>query len=178
MFSGKTEELMRVLRREKIARRKVRLFKPDIDKRSGPNVVASHSNIEMPATMIKADRPEEILLRIERDVNVVGIDEAQFFGPEIVNVCNQLTHEGIKVYCAGLKQDFKGEPFGSMGNLLTQADYTTLLTAICDVCGLEATTTQRLVDGVPASRNAPQLLIGGKESYQARCKDHYTIPDE
>lgn len=177
MFSGKTEELQRVLRREKIARRHVRLFKPSIDNRYDANKVVSHNQTALEATVIDANKPDEIFLHIGEDTDVVGIDEAQFFGPKIVDVCNRLTKLGIKVICAGLKQDFKGDCFGSMDKLLVQADYITPLTAICNECGAEASKTQRLVDGVPAPFNAPQVLVGGVESYQARCKDHYTVPD-
>jgi thymidine kinase len=132
----------------------------------------------MSAIEIGVERPEEILLRVKADIKVVGIDEAQFFGPGIVDVCNVLTKAGIKVICAGLKQDFKGDAFGSMGDLLVQADYITPLTAICNVCGEEATKTQRLVNGIAAKRNAPQVLVGGVESYQASCRNHHVVPDD
>jgi len=175
MFSGKSEELLRLLRRERIARRKVQLFKPKMDNRyNASKKVVTHNLSALKATPIKS--PNEILRYIDQDTDVVGIDEVQFFGSEIVDVCDRLIQMGIKVICAGLKQDFKGKLFGSMDKLLIMADYITSLTAICNVCGAEATMTQRLINGEPAPYDAPQVLVGGVEAYQAHCKKHHVVP--
>jgi len=149
MFSGKTEELIRILRRLIIANRKkprsVVLLKPDIDNRYSTTHVVSHNHIALEADMIPWDRPELIMEGINPDTEIVGIDEAQFFGPGIVQVVQKLMDLGIHVYIAGLKQDFRGDVFGSMGELLIIADYIIMLSAVCDVCGEAATNTQRLI---------------------------------
>jgi len=180
MFSGKTEELIRILRRQIIANRKkpksVVLFKPDIDNRYSTTHVVSHNNMSLEADLIPWDRPELILEGINPDTGIVGIDEAQFFGPGIVKVVQKLMDFGIQVYVAGLKQDFRGDVFGSMGELLIKADFIVMLSAVCDVCGEAATNTQRLIDDQPAQWDSPQVLVGGTDSYGARCNTHHELP--
>ncbi|NMB69702.1 thymidine kinase [candidate division WWE3 bacterium] len=176
MFSGKTEELLRTLRREIIAKRSVLLFKPDIDTRYSANQVVSHSNFSLEAVPIGTTTPEQILGLVPDQTHVVGIDEVQFFARGIVEVCKQLLKRDINVVAAGLKQDFKGDPFGSMGTLLILADKITMLTAICNICGEEATNTQRMINGKPAPYDAQQVLVGGTESYLAVCNRHHQVP--
>lgn len=176
MFSGKTEELLRTLRREKIARREVLLFKPDIDTRYSPNHVVSHSNFSLDAVPINTTTPEQILALVSDQTHVVGIDEVQFFARGIVDVCKTLLKLDINVVVAGLKQDFKGDPFGSMGTLLVLADKITMLSAICNICGDEATNTQRMINGEPAPYDAQQVLVGGTETYLAVCNAHHQVP--
>ncbi len=179
MFSGKTDELARRVRRLKIARKKFIVFKPSTDDRYIADKVVTHDHVELNATVIPAVRPEEILRLVEDGTDVVLIDEAQFFCPVIVGVCKRLKKMGVKVIIAGLKQDFKGDCFGSMDKLLILADEITLLYAICNVCGeANATMTQRLIDGVPARADEKQVEVGGEEKYQARCTKDYVDPYE
>jgi thymidine kinase len=180
MFSGKTEEFVRILRRQIIARRNkprsVVPFKPDIDNRYSTTCVVSHSNMSLEADLIPWNKPELILEGVNPDTEIVGIDEVQFFNASIVGVIQNLLSLGIDVYVAGLKQDFRGEVFGAMGILLILADSITMLTAVCDVCGAPATNTQRLIDNRPAPWDSPQVLVGGLESYGARCNSHHELP--
>lgn len=173
MFSGKTEELVRRLRRAVIAKKATIAFKPGIDTRYDAMAVVSHSGFSFNAVPI--DNPVALLKRIE-DAEVVGIDEAQFFSPEIVDVVKELTRRGKRVIVAGLDLDFRGEPFGSMPILMALADEITKLHAICTVCGNIATKTQRLIDGRPARYDDPVILVGGLESYEARCNIHHEVP--
>lgn len=182
MLSGKTSELQRQIKRATIAGAIAQTFKPKIDNRWGKtNQIVSHDGNECPA--IPVENPIKILECLEQNTNLVAIDEVQFFGPEIVPVIQQLLENNIRVLVAGLPQDFRGEPFGSMPILLALADQITLLTAICTyqeddgtTCGRPATKTQRLVNGQPADYNNPVVLIGGQESYEARCPDHHLVP--
>lgn len=164
MFSGKTEELIRRLKRVKIANLKVEIFKPSIDTRYDEIQVVSHDDNAIHSTPI--DNSQTILL-MANDVDVVGIDEAQFFDPEIVNVCQTLAMRGIRVIVAGLDMDYKGKPFGAMPNLLAIADYITKLHAICVKCGNIANISYRKTtqDG--------QLLLGEKDIYEPRCRKCY-----
>jgi len=164
MFSGKTEELIRRLKRVKIANLKVEIFKPSIDTRYDEVQVVSHDDNAIHSTPI--DNSQTILL-MANDVDVVGIDEAQFFDPEIVNVCQTLAMRGIRVIVAGLDMDYKGNPFGAMPNLLAIADYITKLHAICVKCGNIANISYRKTtqDG--------QLLLGEKDIYEPRCRKCY-----
>lgn len=174
MFCGKTEELIRRVRRAVIARQKVQVFKPSIDDRYGIERVSSHSGQNVEAQPI-AD-PADILTRTLPDTTVVAIDEVQFFAPAIIGVVNTLAERGIRVILAGLDMDFRGEPFGSMPELLCRAEEVTKLYAICVVCGEHATRTQRLVNGKPAHYNDPIILVGALESYEARCRQHHIVP--
>jgi thymidine kinase len=173
MFSGKSEELIRRVKRAEIARQKVQVFKPIIDNRYGLLQVSSHSGAHVSA--IPVGSSQEILQKIAADVEVVAIDEAQFFDAEIAAVCDLLADQGKRVIVAGLDMDFKGEPFGPMPRLMTQAEEVSKLHAICIVCGAPATRTQRLIDGRPADYNDPLIVIGASESYQARCRKCHTV---
>lgn len=183
MFSGKTEELIRLAGREYHADHFVQVFKPDIDTRWGKNdKIVSHGGAEMEALPVPVEKPSAIFKSLLGKTKVVAIDEAQFFGPEIVEVTNKLLLKNIKVLIAGLNTDFRGEPFGSMPTLLALADYVTKLTAICkfkengETCGRDATRTQRLINGQPANYSDPIVLIGAEESYTARCVEHHIVP--
>lgn len=164
MFSGKTEELIRRLKRVKIANLKAEIFKPAIDVRYSEDAVVSHDANEIMSTPVSSS--QNILL-LSQDVNVVGIDEAQFFDEEIVNVCEILARKGVRVIVAGLDMDYKGRPFGPMPQLLAIADYITKLHAICVKCGNIAAISYRKV-----SKDA-QVLLGEKETYEPRCRKCY-----
>ena len=173
MFSGKSEELIRRIRRVQIARKKVEIFKPMIDNRYEVQYIYSHSGSKLKANCIAES--VDILKIIKKDTDVIAIDEAQFFNQDIVEVCQSLADNGKRVIVAGLDQDFRGEPFGCMPQLLAIAEYVDKLHAICMVCGKPATRTQRLVNGKPADYHDPIILIGAKESYEARCRQHHQV---
>jgi thymidine kinase len=166
MFSGKTEELIRRLKRAAIARRKVQVFKPRIDSRYDPDAVVSHSQQRMLSTVI--NKASEVLTRLAPDVEVVGIDEVQFLGPEIVPIVKQLADRGLRVVVAGLDQDYRGAPFDPMPQLLAEAEYITKELAICVVCGAPANRSQRIV----ASEET--VHVGSHESYEARCRKDFS----
>ncbi len=174
MFSGKTEELIRRLRRATIARQKVQVFKPAIDNRYAVEKVKSHAGMDIDAVPIQ--RAAEIRQRLEPDTTVVGVDEAQFLDEEIVPILCDLANHGVRVIVAGLDQDFRGEPFGSMPILMAYAEKVDKLSAICMVCGEPATRTQRLVNGRPARFNDPVVIVGAAEMYEARCRKHHEVP--
>jgi thymidine kinase len=174
MFSGKTDELIRRLRRATIARQKVQVFKPSIDERFGLEQVTSHAGSAYQAIPVKAAR--DILLNLAPDTTVVGVDEAQFFDAEIVDIVQRLAEQGIRVIVAGLDTDFRSEPFGSMPVLMAVAEKVDKLQAICMVCGEAACRTQRLVDGKPAYYEDPVVIVGAAEMYEARCRQHHEIP--
>ena len=161
MFSGKTEELIRRLKRVKIANLKVEIFKPSIDKRYDEVKIVSHDTNAITSTPV--DNSNSILL-LANDVDVVGIDEAQFFDAGIANVCEELAFKGIRVIVAGLDMDYQGNPFGQMPNLLAKADYITKLHAICQVCGNIANISYRKV------KEEGQVLLGEKDVYEPRCR--------
>jgi thymidine kinase len=168
MFSGKTEELLRRLRRATIAKQKIQVFKPQLDDRYGVERVMSHDGLHMEARPVSTAR--EILELLEPDTTVVGIDEAQFFDWEIANVIQELAETGKRVIATGLDMDFRGEPFGPMPILLAQAETVHKVRAICVVCGDVASRTQRLVDGRPAAYDDPIIVVGASETYEARCR--------
>ncbi len=169
MFSGKSEELIRRVRRAIIARQKVAVFKPQIDNRYGIQHITSHDGQTVAAIAVAS--ASEILERANGTSTVVAIDEAQFFDSEIVPVVQRLVDEhNIRVIVAGLDTDFRGEPFGAMPQLLSIAEKVIKLHAICVVCGGDASRTQRLVDGAPAAYDDPIILVGAQESYEARCR--------
>ena len=174
MFSGKTEELIRRLRRATIARQKVQVFKPAIDNRYTTEKVKSHAGMDIDARPIL--RSAEILEQLDPETTVVGVDEAQFLDPDIVTIVRGLADRGVRVIIAGLDQDFRGEPFGSMPLLMTFAERVDKLQAICMVCGEPATRTQRLVNGKPARYNDPVVIVGAAEMYEARCRTHHEVP--
>ena len=174
MFCGKTEELIRRLRRARIAKQQVQVFKPAMDNRYNHQKVTSHSGIDVDA--IPVDSSHEILELLNKNTTVVGIDEVQFFDDNIVPVVEQLADEGIRVILTGLDMDFKGEPFGCMPQLMARAERVDKLQAICMVCGEPACRTQRLVDGKPARYDDPIMVVGAQELYEARCRQHHEVP--
>ena len=176
MFCGKTDELIRRLRRATIARQKVQVFKPAIDIRYTVEKVTSHAGSEFDAMPIQSAK--EILSRLAADTTVVGIDEAQFFDHDIIQISQQLADRGLRVLIAGLDTDFRGEPFGPMPILMAKADLVDKLHAICMVCGEPASRTQRLVDGQPARYDDPVVIVGADELYEARCRTHHQVPKE
>ena len=174
MFCGKTEELIRRVRRAFIAKQKIQVFKHDLDARYNVQQVTSHNGQNIDAIPVAS--AEKIRESIEDDTTVVAIDEVQFFDEEIVELVDSLAERGVRVILAGLDMDFRGEPFGSMPKLLSIAEEVTKLHAICVICGEEASRTQRLVNGHPANYHDPIIMIGAKESYEARCRDHHDVP--
>lgn len=173
MFSGKSEELIRRLKRTKIAKKPTVVFKPSVDIRRGTEFVTSHDGGKIPAFPV-----EHALMipdLVPDEIEVVGIDEAQFFSHELIDVVLQLTEAGKFVIVAGLNLDFRAVPFGPMPILMAVADTVTKLSAICIICGNEAFFSQRLVDGKPARYNDPLIKVGAEESYQARCRECYVI---
>ena len=174
MFCGKTEELIRRLRRATIAKQKVVVFKPIIDDRYAFNKVTSHSGADFEAVPI--NHSSEIYDLLKDDVNVVGIDEAQFFDDGIVDVAQKLADRGLRVIVTGLDTDFRGEPFACMPEMIVKADKVDKLEAICIRCGEPATRTQRLVNGAPANYNDPVVIVGAAEMYEARCRHCHEVP--
>ena len=162
MFSGKSEELIRRLRRAQIARRKVQIFKPTIDDRHGEGHIISHSDMRIASEDVGASR--DLLDRVLPDTEVVGIDEGQFFDIELPAVCNTLADQGRRVIVAGLDQDYLGKPFEPMPQLLAIAEYISKTLAICMVCGSPANHTQRLV------ASSERVLVGAQGTYEARCR--------
>lgn len=176
MFSGKTDELIRRLRRATIARQKVQVFKPVIDFRYVEDKVTSHAGNDFAAIPIR--EAKDIPCRLDPDTTVVAIDEAQFFDADIIDISQQLATQGLRVIIAGLDTDFRGEPFGPMPVLMAQAERVDKLHAICMVCGKEASRTQRLVNGCPANYYDPVVIVGASEMYEARCRLHHIVPRE
>ena len=152
MYSGKSEELIRRLKRAKIAKQNIIVFKPHID-----------------------EKPSDIYDLIDEDIQVVGIDEVQFFDEDIVNIAVDLANKGVRVIAAGLDMDFKGEPFGPTPRLLAVAEFVDKIQAICSVCGQPATRSQRLIDGKPARYDDPIIQVGAVESYEARCRKCHVV---
>ena len=173
MFSGKSEELIRRIRRAQIARQTVQVFKPSIDTRYSMIDVVSHTGEKVRGIPVKSS--EDILNKLITGVDVVGIDEAQFFDEGVVDIANMLADKGARVIIAGLDMDFRGEPFGPMPSLMAIADDVQKLHAICTVCGEDATRTQRLINGKPANYNDPVIMIGASEKYEARCRKHHYV---
>lgn len=174
MFCGKTDELIRRLRRAKIAKQNIQVFKPRIDDRYAEAKVTSHAGSEFDAVPI--DKAADIRAHLDKTTTVVAIDEAQFLDEEIVNIVNYLANNGLRVIVAGLDTDFRGEPFGCMPTLIAQAEHVDKLHAICMVCGEDASRTQRLVNGKPANYNDPVVIVGASEMYEARCRRHHEVP--
>lgn len=174
MFSGKSEELIRRIKRARYAKQKVQVFKPVIDDRYSGIAVVSHNGNQTDAAPVS--HSAEILQQLKEDTNVVAIDEVQFFDNGIVEVCEELANRGKRVICAGLDLDFRGESFGPTPILLSKAEFVTKLQAICMVCGNPATRTQRLINGKPAHYNDPIIKVGTSESYEARCRHCHEVP--
>ena len=167
MFSGKTEELIRRIRRAQIARQNVAIFKPRIDTRYSSDHIVSHSEARLLSTVV--EKSQEIL-ELSRDAQVVGIDEGQFFDMGIVDVAEQLANQGKRVIIAGLDQDYRGKPFEPMPQLLAIGEYITKTLAICMVCGNPADRTQR------TTSSSERVLVGAKDSYEARCRKCFEPP--
>ena len=172
MFSGKSEELIRRLRRAEIAGQRALIVKPRIDDRYDIGHVVSHAGARMRAVAVS--EPEEIPGLVE-GYDVVGVDEVQFFGPAIVDVLDGLVERGMRVVASGLDQDFRGLPFGSMPELLCRAELVDKLQAVCHRCGGPATMTQRLVDGHPAPADGETVVVGALEQYEARCRSCHEL---
>ena len=175
MYSGKSEELIRRLKRAKIAKQEVIVFKPSIDNRYSQDDVVSHSGVAIQAIAI--DDLGKIEDYITPDTQVVGFDEVQFFEKGIIDVAIKLADKGIRVICAGLDMDFKAVPFGVIPELLARAEFIDKLQAVCVKCGDPATRTQRIIDGKPARYDDPVILVGATESYEARCRKCHQIGD-
>jgi thymidine kinase len=175
MYSGKTEELIRRLRRAQIARQRVAIFKPTIDDRFGRDQLVSHSELRIPSRAVKTAKD---VLRYAHEAQVIGIDEGQFLGPDLVKVCERLARRGKRVIVAGLDQDYLGKPFEPMPQLLAIAEYITKTLAICVVCGNPANRSYR------KKRRTARVVVGGADLYEARCRRCYELgrravaPDE
>jgi len=175
MYSGKSEELIRRIRRAVIARQRVQVFKAAIDERYSRVEVVSHNRSSLAAEPVGS--ADALWSAVDSQAHVVAIDEAQFFDVGLVEVCEELAREGRRVLAAGLDLDFRGEPFGPMPELMARADALTKLTAICAVCGSpSATRTQRMVGGLPAAYAEPLIAVGSAELYEARCRSHHEVP--
>jgi thymidine kinase len=174
MYCGKTEELIRRVRRAEIARQQVQAFKPIIDTRYYKEDISSHTGLHYRA--VRAEGSGEICGFIDAETHVVAIDEVQFFDPGIIEVVQFLADTGKRVICAGLDMDFRGEPFAVMPRLLAIAELVEKLTAICVKCGAPATRSQRLIDGQPARWDDPIVLVGSTDAYEPRCRVHHDVP--
>ena len=175
MFSGKSEELIRRVRRAIIAKKKIQVFKSHLDERySGIYQVSSHDGRTVSA--VPVDTPDQIAQQVEPDTQVVAIDEAQFLDAGIVELVTSLANRGVRVIVAGTDSDFRGEPFGAMPQLLAVAEVVDKLHAICVVCGNPASRNQRLIGGKPARYDSPTIMVGSTESYEARCRSCHSVP--
>jgi len=173
MFAGKSEELIRLARRALYAKRKIQVFKPSIDDRYHQTMVVSHQGVSFEAETVNG--VNELRKKLQSDVQMVLIEEVQFFDISIVELCVELADNGVEVIVAGLDQDFRRQPFGPMASLLIAADEVVKLRAICMKCGQTASHTYRMVDGKPARWDDPIVLIGATESYEARCRNCFEI---
>lgn len=176
MFCGKTEELIRRVRRAIIAKQPIQVFKPLLDNRYGIESVSSHTGQIIDAVAVAT--PRDIYKHLIPETTVIAIDEVQFFDETILTVVDELAKRGLRVILAGLDMDFRGEPFGQMPELLCRAEEVMKLHAICVVCGENASRTQRLVNGQPARYDDPVILVGAQENYEARCRIHHEIPSD
>ena len=174
MFSGKSEELIRRVRRAKYGKKTIEVYKPVIDNRYSEEAVVSHDGDSVLAKPIQ--NAKDIFRFIRPETEVVAIDEAQFFDADIIEVVQALAASGRRVICAGLDTDFRGEPFHPMPELMAESDYVTKLNAICTVCGETASRTQRLINGRPASYHDPVIMVGAAEAYEARCRSCHAVP--
>lgn len=174
MFSGKSEELLRRIKRGVIAKQKVLLFKPSIDNRYDENRVSTHNGNSYDSISIEKSSD---ILNFVKDTNydIIGIDEIQFFDNDIVKIINKLADDGIRVIVAGLDMDFKAEPFHPMPEIMAISEMVTKLHAVCNKCGKEASRSQRLINGKPAKYDDPIVVIGASESYEARCRHCHEI---
>jgi len=172
MFSGKTEELIRRMKRAQFAKLKSQVFKPMLDTRYSVEHVTSHSEMQLGAVPVK--NPEEILTKLDDNTRIVGVDEAQFFPPSIVEICQRMANRGLRVIVAGLDMDYRGVPFGPMPILMATAEQVTKMAAICTVCGNTASKTQRKKNTSPDG--GKQVLVGAEEIYEARCRRCFEPP--
>ena len=173
MFSGKTEDLIRRVRRALYARKSVQVFKHALETRSEPEEIRSHAGPRASAAAVSSSA--ELLSSVEPDTDLVAVEETQFFDAGVVDVLQGLADAGYEVVAAGLDQDFRGEPFGPMADLLAVADEVVKLRAICARCGRDASRTQRLINGKPVPASAPTILVGAAEHYEARCRLHHEV---
>lgn len=173
MFSGKSEELIRRLRRGVYAKQKVIVFKPTIDDRYHKEKIVSHNGNAIEA--INITEAKEIEQHDLSDVDIIGIDEIQFFDRAVVDIAQDLAKKGYRVITAGLDMDFKGEPFDPVPEMLAVSEHITKLQAVCAVCGASSSRTQRLIDGRPAKYDDPIIMVGANESYEPRCRAHHVI---
>lgn len=173
MFSGKTEELIRLVRRAMHARKRVQVFKSALDTRTDTTLIRTHDGTSFTATAVTDSC--QIEANLLADTQIVGIEEIQFLDEGVVSLCQRLADRDVQVIAAGLDQDFRGQPFGFMPTLIALADNVLKLHAICKVCGEEASRTQRLVDGRPAGWDEPTVLIGADETYEARCRHCHQV---
>jgi thymidine kinase len=176
MFAGKTEEIIRRIRRLEYAKKNVLVFKPSIDNRYSESEIVSHNKTK--AKSININRAREILDYVKEGVDAVVIDEAQFLDNDVIWVSEVLADRGIRVIIGGLDRDFKGEPFGPMPQLLAIAEFVQKLTAVCVVSGQPATRTQRLINGKPASFDDPIVLVGAAEAYEPRSRDCHEVKNK
>ncbi len=174
MFAGKTEELIRRVKRLEYAKQNILVFKPVIDNRYGLNEVVSHNHNRTKS--INIYKAHEIIQYVNEATNVVAIDEIQFLDEEAVDICEYLADKGIRVIVSGLDRNFRGEPFSFMPKLLALAEYVTKLSAICVKCHTPATRTQRIINGKPANYDDPIILVGAQDSYEARCRECHEVP--
>lgn len=175
MFSGKSEELMRRVRRATIARKRVQVFKSRLDARyAGIYAISSHDGRN--TTAIPADSSAQIAQQLDPTANVIAIDEAQFLDDGIIDLATSLATRGRRIILAGIDTDFRGEPFGPMPHLMAVAEVVDKLHAICVLCGGPASRNQRLIEGLPAPYNSPQVMVGSTDSYEARCRMCFAMP--
>ncbi|WP_369901707.1 thymidine kinase [Bacillus manliponensis] len=174
MFSGKSEELIRRVRRTQFAKQSAVVFKPAVDNRYSEEDVVSHNGLKVKGIPVQASK--DIVNHVTDDVDVIAIDEVQFFDEDIVEVVQGLANRGYRVIVAGLDQDFRGLPFGQVPQLMAIAEHVTKLQAVCAECGSPASRTQRLIDGRPASFDDPIILVGASESYEPRCRHCHAMP--
>ena len=174
MFSGKSEELIRRVRRAMIAKKRVQVFKSHLDNRyTGVFAVGSHDGRTVEA--VPVDSAAQVAQRVDPSAQVIAIDEVQFLDDGIVDVATALADRGVRVILAGIDTDFRGEPFGAMPRLMCLAEVVDKLHAICVLCGMPASRNQRLIDGKPARYDSPIVMVGGSESYEARCRNCHTV---
>jgi thymidine kinase len=177
MFSSKSDRLIWILRQAKYAGYNVQAFKPTIDRRRGSNTINTFDKVKYPA--ISVDSSSQIFEKLEKGVQVVGIDEGNFFDMGLTKVCKELAGRGIHLIVAGLHSDFRGETFGPMGELLVEADYIEKRQARCAICGKPASRTQRLItdeNGIRPAFYEDPIVVVGEEQYQARCRHHHEVP--
>ncbi len=173
MFAGKSEELIRLARRALYARKRVQVFKPEIDSRYDETMVVTHMGVKHEAVPVK--NVADLRAKLDKKSEVVLIEEAQFFDESLAELCMEIADRGVEVVCAGLDQDFRRRPFGPMPKLLSLADEVIKLRAICMKCGAPASHTYRVIDGKPAHMDDPLILIGATEAYEARCRNCFEI---